>query len=138
MTTKERLSRAYRLDRKIKSKVDQITEMKALATKVNTAMSDIRVQTSRNDHRLEDIMIKIMEYQNELCDEMERLVEIKKEIKDAIDTVNNDEQRLVLEMRYLLYMRWEEIAVEMNYSMDHIYRLHRDGLLAIKTEKNIL
>lgn len=120
------------MDRKIQSKIDQIAEMKTLATRVSVAMSDIRVQTSKNDHRLEDIMIKIMEYQNELCDDMERLVEIKKETKKAIDTVANDEQRLVLEMRYLLYMRWEEIAVEMDYSMDHIFRMHREGLCAVE------
>ncbi len=135
MNSKEYLSRAFRLDRKIKSKIDQIAEMKALATKVSVAMSDIRVQTSKNDHRLEDIMIKIMEYQNELCDDMERLVEIKKETKKAIDSVSNDEQRLVLEMRYLLYMRWEEIAVELEYTVEHIYRIHRCALHSMDIEK---
>ncbi len=74
-------------------------------------------------------MIKIMEYQDELCDDMERLVEVKKEIKKAIDSVENDEEKLLLEMRYISNMKWEEIAVELGYSIQHTFRL-RDKALA--------
>ncbi len=128
MTTKEYLSRAFHINMRIRSKAEQIAEMKALATRVNAALSDVKVQTSKNDHRFEDIVIKITEYQDELCKDMEELVQIKKETKRAIDSVKNDEYRLVLEMRYLLYRRWEEIAVALDYSIDNVYYIHRSAL----------
>ena len=34
------------------------------------------------------------------------------------------EYQLLLEKRYLCFMPWEKIAVDMGYSIQHIYRLH--------------
>lgn len=128
MTTRQFLSRAYHLDRKIKSKIDQIAEMEALATKVSAILNDVKVQTSVDNHKTENAVIKMLEYQEELNDELNNLIEIKAETKKAIDAVSDDECKLVLEMRYLLYKSWEEIAVELNYGIDNIYRIHRNAL----------
>ena len=35
---------------------------------------------------------------------------------------------LVLEKRYLCFESWEKIAVDMNYDITHIHRLHNLGL----------
>ena len=35
-----------------------------------------------------------------------------------------DRYQLLLEKRYLCFMPWEKIAVDMGYSIQHIYRLH--------------
>ncbi len=128
MTTKEYLSRASYINQRIRSKAEQIAEMKTLATKVNAALCDVRVQTSRNNHRMEDIMIKVVEYQEELCKDMEELMRIKSEVKAAIDTVDSNEYRFLLEARYLQLRRWEQIAVEMELSIDQVYHIHRNAL----------
>ncbi len=132
MTVKEYLSRAFYLDMSIKSKAMQIAELEALATKVNAALSPIKVQTSKDDHKMESTVIKMHEYQEELDNDMSKLIQVKKETKAAIDTVDNDEYRVLLEFRYLSSMRWEEIAVEMNYSLEHTFRMHRKALKAVK------
>ncbi|WP_026661413.1 DUF1492 domain-containing protein [Butyrivibrio proteoclasticus] len=132
MTTKEYLSRAYYLDMRIRSKAMQIAELETLATKVNAALSPIKVQTSKDNHKMESTVIKMTEYQEELNNDMKKLIQVKRETKEIIDTVTNDEYRVLLELRYLSSMRWEEIAVEMNYSIDHVFRLHRRALKAVK------
>ena len=132
MTTKEYLSRAYYLDMRIRSKAMQIAELETLATKVNAALSPIKVQTSKDNHKMESTVIKMTEYQEELNNYMKKLIQVKRETKEIIDTVTNDEYRVLLELRYLSSMRWEEIAVEMNYSIDHVFRLHRRALKAVK------
>lgn len=132
MTVKEYLSRAYYLDMRIRSKAMQIAELETLATKVNAALSPIKVQTSKDNHKMESTVIKMTEYQEELNNDMKKLIQVKRETKEIIDTVTNDEYRVLLELRYLSSMRWEEIAVEMNYSIDHIFRLHRRALKAVK------
>ena len=132
MTTKEYLSRAYYLDIRIRSKAMQIAELETLATKVNAALSPIKVQTSKDNHKMESTVIKMTEYQEELNNDMKKLIQVKRETKEIIDTVTNDEYRVLLELRYLSSMRWEEIAVEMNYSIDHVFRLHRRALKAVK------
>lgn len=132
MTAKEYLSRAYYLDMRIRSKAMQIAELETLATKVNAALSPIKVQTSKDNHKMESTVIKMTEYQEELNNDMKKLIQVKRETKEIIDTVANDEYRVLLELRYLSSMRWEEIAVEMNYSIDHVFRLHRRALKAVK------
>ena len=132
MTIKEYLSRAYYLDMRIRSKAMQIAELETLATKVNAALSPIKVQTSKDNHKMESTVIKMTEYQEELNNDMKKLIQVKRETKEIIDTVTNDEYRVLLELRYLSSMRWEEIAVEMNYSIDHVFRLHRRALKAVK------
>jgi DNA-directed RNA polymerase specialized sigma subunit len=132
MTPKEYLSRAYYLDMRIRSKAMQIAELETLATKVNAALSPIKVQTSKDNHKMESTVIKMTEYQEELNNDMKKLIQVKRETKEVIDSVTNDEYRVLLELRYLSSMRWEEIAVEMNYSIDHVFRLHRRALKAVK------
>ena len=132
MTSKDYLARGLYLDRRIKCKAEQLVELKCLATKVTSMLNDVKVQTAKNDHKQEDIIIKIVEYREELLQDMDRLMEIKKETKKAIDTVEGDEERMILEMRYLLYMRWEEIAAKLGYSIQHIFRMRNKALAQVK------
>ena len=52
------------------------------------------------------------------------LVDLKREITRRVKSIPNDEYQLLLEKRYLCFMPWEKIAVDMGYSIQHIYRLH--------------
>ncbi|MEN6636647.1 MAG: DUF1492 domain-containing protein [Clostridiaceae bacterium] len=45
-----------------------------------------------------------------------------------IKRVENTEYQTILELRYLCFKRWEEIAVEMNFSLQHLYRLHEKAV----------
>jgi len=40
-------------------------------------------------------------------------------------------QRDVIKLRYIEGMRWEKVALEMKYSEDHIYTLHRQAITVI-------
>jgi DNA-directed RNA polymerase specialized sigma subunit len=56
------------------------------------------------------------------------LVKLKQNIGNAIRGLNSIECATILEMRYLAFMTWEDIAVQMNYSNEYIYHLHRKAL----------
>ena len=56
-------------------------------------------------------------------------MDLKRDIVAIIKAVENPEYQTLLELRYLCFKTWEQIAVEMNYSIQHIYRL-RDKALA--------
>ena len=135
MTAKEYLSRAFYLNMRIHSKNEQIAVMNALATKVTSTLSDTPVSGTKNDQKMEDVILNILEYENELKDAMNELVTLKREIRDVIEQVGNDEYRVLLEMRYLSSKRWEQIAVEMGYSIEHVYHLHREALKKVHVPK---
>ena len=78
-----------------------------------------------------DAVIKIIDLQDEINHDINRLVELKREIMGVITSVPNVEYQTVLEKRYLCFLAWEQIAVDMNYSMQHIHRMHSAALKEI-------
>ena len=66
-----------------------------------------------------------------------RLVELKKDIIRRIKAVESAELQTILELRYLSYMRWEEIAIELGYGIDNVFRLHRNALGEIMIPETI-
>lgn len=135
MTAKEYLSKAFYLNMRIRSKNEEIAVMNALVTRVTSTFSDTPGSGTRNDHKMEEVILNILEYEDEVKEAMNQLVSLKREIRDVIEQVDNDEYRVLLEMRYLSSKRWEQIAVEMGYSIEHVYHLHREALKKVRVPK---
>lgn len=131
MTAKEYLGQAYRIDQRINSKIEQVSSLRVLATKATSTLSDTPPSGTRNVHRMEDIIVKIIDMENEINSDIDNLVDLKQEIIKTIKSVNNPEQQTLLELRYLCFRTWEEISVEMGYSIRHIYRLRDEALAKI-------
>ena len=123
MKAKEYLSQAYRLDQRIDAKIEQVMSLRNLAAKATSTLSDAMPSGTRNVHRMEDIIIKIIDFENEINADIDRLVDLKREIMRVIKALPNPEYQTLLELRYLCFKSWEQIAIEMNYSIQHIYRL---------------
>ena len=49
-----------------------------------------------------------------------------------IKKVENSEYRTLLENRYLSFLSWEKIAVEMKYSIQQVYRKRTEALKKIE------
>lgn len=128
MTTKEYLAQAYRIDQRINSKLEQIVSLRELATKATSTLSDTPPSGSRNVHSMEGIIVKMIELENEINADIDVLVDLKKEIMSIIKKINNPEQQTLLELRYLCFKTWEQIAVEMRYSIQNAYKVHDRAL----------
>ena len=132
MTAKEYLDQAYRLDQRINSKLEQVLSLRELTTKATATMSDMPSGGSRNVYRMQDIIAKIVDLENEINRDIDALVDLKREMVATIKAVVDPECQTLLELRFLCFKTWEQIAVEMNYSIQHIYRL-RDKALKMVT-----
>ena len=58
-------------------------------------------------------------------------VQTKKDIVHKIKAVQNTEYQTLLELRYLCFKSWEQIAVDMGYELRWLYRLHHRALDAV-------
>ena len=128
MTAKEYLGQAYRLDQRINSKLEQVLSLRDLTTKATATMSDMPGGGSRNVYKMQDIIGKIIDLENEINADIDQLVDLKRDIVTIIKAVENPEYQTLLELRYLCFKPWEQIAVEMGYSIHHLYRLHNSAL----------
>lgn len=131
MTAKEYLNQAYRLDQRINSKLEQVMSLRDLTTKATATMSDMPSGGSRNAYRMQDIIGKIIDLENEINRDIDTLVNLKRELVAAIKAVSDPECQTLLELRFLCFKTWEQIAVEMDYSIQHIYRLRNRALKMI-------
>lgn len=131
MTPKYYLSQALYLDQRIDSKLEQVDALNALATKATSTLTDMPKHKSVSTSSLEDIVVKIIDLQQSINQDIDTLVDLKREIIQVIQAVDDKELQTLLEKRYLNYCSWEQIAVEMKYSIQHIYRLHSRALSKI-------
>ena len=135
MTAKEYLGQAYRIDQRINCKMEQVAALRALATKATATLSNLprgNTYTSKDD-----IIAKIIDFENEINSEIESLVGLKHELTDVIQNVPNAEQRMLLELRYLCFKPWEQIAFEMVYGIDNVFKIHKKALQSIKQNKTL-
>ena len=127
MTAKEYLNQTYWIDKRINVKIKQAESMRRLAFKATPVLSDMPSGT-RNIHSRENAVAKMIDLENEINSEIDRFVNLKREIMTAIKSIGNEEYQLLLEMRYLNYIPWRNIANEFNCSIRSIYRLHEKAL----------
>lgn len=128
MNAKEYLGQAFYLDKRINSKLEQVESLNALATKATATLSDMPKSPNRGTSRLEDTIVKIIDLQEEINRDIDRLVDLKADIVSTIKKVDDKELQTILEKRYLCFLSWERIAVDMHYNIRTIYRLHNKGL----------
>ena len=135
MKAKEYLSQARFLDNRINSKIQQVSSLNELATKCTATISDMPHSPNSGGSTMADAVCKIIDLQEEINKDIDRLVDLKREIMGVIKAVPNVEYQTILEKRYLCFISWEQIAVDMNYSMQHIHRMHSSALKEIVVPK---
>jgi hypothetical protein len=128
MTNKEYLAQAYRIDQRINSKLEQIISLRDLSTKATSTLSDMPGNATRNVRSMEGVIVKMIDLENEINTDIDTLVDLKKEFVSIIKKVNNTEYQTLLELRYLCFKTWEQIAVDMGYDLRYIHKLHNRAL----------
>lgn len=128
MTAKQWLSRGMNIDREINTLLAVRDEVRARATAVTQAISGDPVQGTKDPHKF-DRLVELDERIDRLVD---RLVETRLDIISAISELDDGRQRELLFKRYIEGKRFEQIAVEMRYSIRQTWRMHGDAL--VKTE----
>lgn len=131
MTAKEYLSQVQRLNQIIDIKLEEVSSLRSLATRVTTAFGEERVQTSKKQSPMEEIIVKLMDLENEVNSDIDRLILLKEEVIENINKIDNCNLRLILTMRYINNRDWEDIADNILYDVRSIYRFHKQGLKEI-------
>jgi len=136
MNAKEYLSQAWYLDKRIKTKERQLDWLRSHAAYVSPRISDEpKVSASGRRSPVEEAVVRIVELETEINNSIANLIKLKQEIGRTIRDVNNMECETLLEMRYLTFLAWDQIASQLNYSQDYIYHLHRKALGLVRVPK---
>ena len=128
---KKEYLKSYR--RAVKREKDILDEIQRLrADKMFPSVANDGMPKGSNQSDLSDY-IAILDEQIELLKE-ERLEKVRcyQKIEKQIRQMENEDEQEVLRLRYILGMKWEEVAVKMNYSYRRTLDIHGKALLSFK------
>ncbi|MDO5299974.1 MAG: DUF1492 domain-containing protein [Clostridia bacterium] len=128
MSAREYLSQAMYIDQRINSKLEQVMKLRETAAKVTATLSDMPRPESPKCQSMEETIVKIVDLENEINRDIDRLVDLKAEARRTIARLENPEQQLILELRYLCFKQWSAIMGEMGISETSVYRIHGEAL----------
>lgn len=126
---KEFLNRGYQSRIRIRAKKERIENWRRIAESITAAIKPVAAFSSMPSKKVEDCVCNIIELQEEIQEEIDGLVQVEREISRAITkAVEDPTLRALLEMRYLNYLKWEEIAVRLDVTFRWTMTLHRRAL----------
>lgn len=132
MTAKEYLSQVRKMDSRLKLIGLKVEKLRSALDYRSPALEGSGSGSSAD--RLPDTISLIVDYEQQAEELRQEYIAKYKEIDRSIAAVPDPVLREVLERRYLLYQRWEQIAEEMHRDLRWIYRLHGRALACIKVD----
>lgn len=132
MDAKEYLSRAFILNRKIKTKERRLKSLKDGTAYSGPLYGDVKVDTNMRHSTVEYSALRYASLSEEIKKEKEELDEIMKSTSSTIKRLGDTNMETILEMRYLSFMDWEEIITRMGYSRCYVFKLHSSALKRIR------
>lgn len=128
MDIKQYLKQYLILTKEIDRINDDIERVRSLAARMTQSFSSDRVQTSPRGDQLPDAIARIILLEDQLNAKAIKMLEMREQIEGLIDKVEDQTLRTLLKYRYISGLRWEEIAVKMNYSYRSVCYLHGRAL----------
>ena len=137
MTMKEYLKQIKVLDHKIKHKESQLRELRSRIMQAGGVNYECeRVQSSPKGDRIADEVIRMITLENDIAAERIEYLEKKQQIINLIYRLENATYIDVLIKRYVDGKSFQKIALDMNYSVSHVYALHRAALRTLQLHHN--
>lgn len=127
MWAKRYLQEIQRLEELLNQRLEELSSLKTMYGLRGCGLSE-KVQTSTKGDSLESAVIKCVELQDNVNAMIDEFVDKKNIIISRIQALPDTRCIKILYMRYVRYMSFESIAVELCYSYDHIRRLHAKAL----------
>ena len=107
----------------IKEEIDQLRLDKMFPSLVQDGMPH-----GSGSSDLSAYAAKLDELLSELEEQMNERIQLRREIVRKIESMDSETEKAVLRYRYIHMLKWEEIAVKMSYTWQHIHRIHGKAL----------
>lgn len=107
MDIKQYLNRAKRATEHINAKLDQSERLELYIKHINSTDSRGNFSPTKD---------KITKLKNEINNKIDYYIDVTNEIYNLIGIMEDDDCKLLLELKYLNFKTWEEIAEIMGYS----------------------
>lgn len=116
--------------------IDQITKelqrWQDLATRISPSYSDM--PHGGGSDRVQTAAVEVAELTDKLNRKLHQAIMVQENIKKLLESLDDIKLRQLMSYRYINGMRWEEIAVRMDFNYRWVLRLHRKALNQISEQ----
>lgn len=128
----EYLKQVKLFDIHINSRLEELAQLKAMATKTTSAWSVEPGGGSGNQDKLGNTVSKIIDMQREINKDIDAFVDKKAEVRELIEQITNPDQLNLLYMVYFQYQTLEQASCELGYSYRNVCYIHGKALQAVE------
>lgn len=118
--------------------IDQITKelqrWQDLATRISPSYSDM--PHGGGSDKVQTAAVEVAELTDKLNQKLHQAIMVQENIKKLLESLDDIKLRQLMSYRYINGMRWEEIAVRMDYDYRYVLKLHGKSLCQI-SEKDM-
>ena len=118
--------------------IDQITKelqrWQDLATRISPSYSDM--PHGGGSDKVQTAAVEVAELTDKLNQKLHQAIMVQENIKKLLESLDDIKLRQLMYYRYINGMRWEEIAVRMDFNYRWVLRLHRKALNQLSEQAN--
>lgn len=111
---------------------EQLEEMQEAVRSIEGRQLTDMPKAKNKKRDLSDLFVKIEVFQEKIDDAIHCSIEKCMEIEDAVMNLEDAREARVLRLRYIKFMKWEEIQEEMCYSVKQIQRIHEKAITHLR------
>lgn len=118
--------------------LEALTEQSTCIKAVDYARLRVRESISSGEAKFTGIIADMMLLEEQIKKDTEKMLELKQSVRSSIENLENMDERLILQRRYILGETWKEVAGHMELSIAAVYRVHSSALdhLEMKFDNN--
>lgn len=125
---KKFLRQAFNIYRRLIGRAERIERLQELTKHVTTIINGVPSGRQNDKSLMEVSAVEVDEQIMKMAEDTVYFFKVFEEISAVISVIDDDDERTVLEYRYLSFQSWKEIAAAMGLSLQHVYRLHSRAL----------
>ena len=130
------LSRYRRLNQRIDRLLEEQSRWREKAMRITPVLPPVP-GGGGSGSPIERPMDKVLEIDVEINREIDELQIVRQEIRAALNQLEDENLKLLMEYRYIDGMTWEQIAVKMHYGFQWVCKLHGRALNRLRIKEAI-
>ena len=136
---KEYLRQVFRIEKHIENLITERENILTLLEKCTSTTAGYEsdgstsgTHANKAENNIVNYISALQDYESKLQTQITEMLMAKEKLKQIIENVPNYEHRQILYKRYICFQKWEQIAVDMNYNIKWIYKLHGKALESVR------
>ena len=132
---KEYLKQVFRIEKHIENLITERKNILTLLEKCTSVTAGYESDGTKSgthannaENNIVNYISALQGYESKLRTQITEMLIAKEKLKQIIENVPNYEHRQILYKRYICFQKWEQIAVDMNWSIRQVYKLHGRAL----------